>query len=189
MDETVHSWARHLPDLHAQGWKRLVRGVNDRRAAGRHPTIATVDDQGMPQARTVVLRAADPQAGILRVYTDRHAPKVAEVSARPHAALHIWDKDAHLQLRILARVAVRTGEPVADLWERIPEHARCNYGTLPGPARPIDEGLAYQRVPNFDDFAVLELTVESMELLHLGYVHRRARFERADDWAGQWLAP
>ena len=55
---------------------RLLRGVRDRRAPTRHPTLATVTPDGRPKARTVVLRAADKQAGILELHTDLHSAKV-----------------------------------------------------------------------------------------------------------------
>jgi pyridoxine/pyridoxamine 5'-phosphate oxidase len=63
MTTVLHPWAADLSDLHAQVWTRLMRGVRDRRASSRHPTLATVTPDGKPQARTVVLRAADISAG------------------------------------------------------------------------------------------------------------------------------
>ncbi len=185
----VHEWAASLEGLRDQVWKRLLRGVNDRRAAGRHPTLATVDAGGMPQLRTVVLRAADRQAATLRVYSDCNAAKVAQLAAHPSAGIHIWDRDAHLQIRVMAKAEVMTGEPMAPLWEKIPEHARCNYGTQPRPGEAIDEGLAYERIPRFEDFAVITLVIQEFDALHLGHQHRRALFRREDDWQGQWLAP
>ncbi len=189
MAAQVHEWAQSLESLHAQAWKRLLRGVNDRRAAGRHPTLATVDAQGTPQLRTIVLRSADPEASMLRVYSDCHAAKVAELRANPAAGVHIWDREAHLQIRAVAVASIVTGSSVAALWEKIPEHARCNYGTQPRPGTLLDDGLDYERIPAFEDFAVIELAIQQFDLLHLGHVHRRARFHRSDDWAGQWIAP
>ncbi|MFP3387127.1 pyridoxamine 5'-phosphate oxidase family protein, partial [Tritonibacter sp. SIMBA_163] len=54
----------------------MIRGVHDRHAPARHPTLATVSPAGMPQARTVVLRGADKQAATLTLYTDVHSDKV-----------------------------------------------------------------------------------------------------------------
>ena len=71
-----HPWASNLSEIYAQVWMRLLRGVRDRRAPTRHPTLATVTPDGRPKARTVVLRAADKQAGILELHTDLHSAKV-----------------------------------------------------------------------------------------------------------------
>lgn len=184
-----HDWARALDTLHAEAWQRLARGVADRRAAARHPTLATVDASGMPQARTVVLRAADRATATLRVYTDRLANKVKELQAHPHAALHVWDKSAHLQIRLLAEAVIHTGESVHATWEGLSEHARQCYGFSPASGDRLEDGLDYQKWPALEAFAVLQLSIQQMEVLHLGHRHRRARYRRCDDWAGHWLVP
>jgi len=109
MTEERHDWARSMDGLLEQAWKRLGRGVADRRAAARHPTLATVDADGWPQARTVVLRGADRAASQLTVYTDRKAGKVAELLHTPRAAVHVWDQTAHLQIRAVAEAVIHTG--------------------------------------------------------------------------------
>ena len=123
-----HAWAASLERLLDQAWKRLGRGVADRRAPARHPTLATVDRAGLPQARTVVLRSAEREPGILRLYTDRHANKVDELRANPHAALHVWDKIAHLQMRALCSAVVHTGASLEPVWAQLSTHARRCYG-------------------------------------------------------------
>ena len=76
MKADPHPWARDLSQLYADVWARLTRGVHDWHAPARHPTLATVTPEGRPQARTVVLRAADKAAGALDIYTDLHSSKV-----------------------------------------------------------------------------------------------------------------
>ena len=184
-----HPWATSLDGLLAQVWQRLLRGVKDRHAACRHPTLATLSASGWPEARTVVLRAADLQAGVLDVHTDLRSPKVAALTALPRAALHIWDPSAHLQIRISADVSILSGTAVAAIWERVPDPSRNSYGTEPAPGHPIPTALDYAKPADPASFAVLRCTVQRMDILHLGPQHRRAEFTRATDWAGQWLAP
>lgn len=116
-------WARSLDTLFDQAWTRLSRGVHDRHAAARHPTLATASARGRPQARTVVLRAADKGNGAILVYTDLQSHKVAELRISPFAALHIWDSSAHLQIRLAASVSILTGPDVAELWRNMPDRA------------------------------------------------------------------
>ncbi|MEX0448457.1 pyridoxamine 5'-phosphate oxidase family protein [Spiribacter sp. 221] len=189
MNPESHEWATSLPALHDQAWKRLRRGVADRRSAGRHPTLVTVDAEGGPQARTVVLRAADRKEATLRIYTDRHSDKVGEVQANPVAGLHFWDSAAHLQIRLQGNVSVLSGESVRAVWESLPDHARDCYGRDPAPGNVLDEALDYRKWSDLAAFAVMELTIQWMDILHLGRHHRRARFERSDGWAGQWVVP
>ncbi len=183
------AWADALESLYEQVWVRLQRGVNDRHAPGRHPALATVDAQGAPQIRTVVLRAADQDSATLQVYTDLYATKVNEIQAHPLTAIHIWDSVAHLQIRLQANAAIRTGTEVEANWERVTAHGRKCYGMSPAPGQPINAGLAYHKAVDRDAFAVIDLSVQAMDILHLGRQHRRARFERKSQWAGQWLAP
>lgn len=184
-----HPWAADLEPLLAQVWLRLVRGVNDRHASARHPTLATVSDAGWPEARTVVLRAASPDAGTLDIHTDLRSDKVAALRANPRAALHVWDAGAQLQTRAGALVEIIAGEGVAAIWARVPEPSRGGYGAMPAPGQPIAGAFAYERRADPACFAVLRLTVQTFDVLHLGPRHRRARFDRQNGWAGGWLAP
>lgn len=189
MATELHGWALELDGLRAQVWARLVRGVGDRHAAARHPVFATVAPDGTPEARTVVLRAADPLAATLDVHTDLRSAKVTALRLNPLAALHVWDDTAHLQTRITASVAVLSGEAVSALWLRVPETSQAAYGTMPAPGTAITAPLDYSKMPDPAAFAVLRCTVLAIDAVHLGPNHRRARFDRADDWRGQWLAP
>lgn len=184
-----HPWASALDSLHAQVWTQLVRGVSDRRAPARHPTFATVSPQGWPEARTVVLRAADPVAATLEIHTDLRSAKVAALRVNPRAALHVWEASAHLQIRITADVTILSGEAVAATWAKVPDPSRQSYGTKPAPGLPIAGALDYTKPADPDSFAVLRCRVQGLDIVHLGPHHRRARFDRADGWAGQWLAP
>lgn len=185
----LHPWAADLYEIYAQVWSRLLRGVRDRRAPTRHPTMATVTPDGRAKARTVVLRAADKQTSSLEIHTDLHSPKVIELISAPFASLHVWDTKAHLQLRLEANVTILKGEEVAEIWARVPELSRSSYGGSPAPGQPISQALAYNKVPDPESFAVLKLSVHTIDVLHLGELHRRARFERSDNWKGVWLAP
>ena len=189
MPTDPHAFALTLDGMIAQVWSMLQRGVHDRHAAARHPVLATVSADGLPQARTVVLRAADRAAGTLQVYTDLKSAKVADLRATPRAALHVWDSRAHLQIRLAAKVTILSGADVRAIWEKLPDPSRLAYGVDPAPGEPIDAALSYARHPDAPAFGVLHLEVQAMDVLHLGPDHRRAQFLRHDDWSGNWCAP
>ena len=184
-----HPWASELRTLHAHAWALLTRGVKDRRADTRHLTLATVTRDHKPQARTVVMRAADKLAGIIEVHTDLRSAKVAELYANSCACLHFWDKSAHLQMRLEARVTVLTGDKVKEIWARVPDASRLAYGGTPAPGQSLSNALDYTKTPDPAAFVVLRFQIEAMDLLHLGPEHRRGRYVRAEEWAGHWLTP
>jgi pyridoxine/pyridoxamine 5'-phosphate oxidase len=58
----------------------VARAGRGRRPAGpplAHPSLATVSPDGLPDARTVVLREVDPDQERLVFFTDARSPKVA----------------------------------------------------------------------------------------------------------------
>ena len=184
----MSDWFETLDGLHDRMWQRLGRGVADRHAPARQPTFATVRD-GWSETRTVVLRAARRENATLEVYTDATSDKIASLAQTPRAALHVWEDKQRLQIRLACEVTILTGEAVRDRWDAIPEAGRDSYGITPAPGTPIDDGLAYDKTPDFGAFAVLSCAIHHIDLVHLGERHRRAGYRREDGWRGQWRAP
>ena len=189
MKPNLQPWGSDLLELYSEIWKRLTFGILDRHAPARHPTLATTTAEGRPKARTVVLRAADKVAGTLDIHTDLRSAKVGELRATPFAALHVWDPLAHLQLRIEGQITISAGQDVAKIWEAVPAASRLSYGSTPAPGAPIAQALDYTKTADAGSFVVLRLEIETIDAVHLGPHHRRARFDRCDQWTGTWLAP
>lgn len=167
-------------DILDRVWRHLTRGVADRKHPARHPTLATMGPEG-PEARTLVLRGADREAGLLEMHTDLASPKVAQIRAEPRVAVHVWVPKDRLQIRMTARAEVSPGD--RDLFERLPEAAQANYGgAVPG-GTPGDEG---QSDPA--RFGVIRLHLTRIDALILDEPHRRAVFE-GPDWRGRPVAP
>lgn len=183
----MSEWFESLEGVLGRAWAMLIRGANDPKHAARTPTLATISATG-PQQRTLVLRQTDRDAGTLTLFTDRASAKVGELAADPRAALHIWDKRSQIQLRLAAMVSAAPGDP--KLWERMPEGARDVYGVEPPPGTTLEDPEAFERTSNAEKFLELKLTLTRIELVTLATdPHRRAEFQRADGWQGQWLAP
>lgn len=162
-------------------WRHLGRGAVDRKHPARHPTLATIGPDG-PEARTLVLRAADRATGTLDLHTDLASPKVAQIHAEPRVAVHVWVPKARLQIRARARAEVSQGD--AALFETLPAAARANYGgAVPGgpPGDPDTPGDPAR-------FGVIRLTLHRIDALALTDPHVRVVFE-APDWTGVPVAP
>ena len=171
------------------GWSLLERGVAEADHPMRLVALATVDAEGRPQARHVVLRAANRAEGWLELHTDLSTPKVAQIRRRPDATILAWSPEDRLQIRAEGRVDIRTGARVAALWQGVPPESRVSYGTRPNPGSPIAGPYDYAKPADPARFAVVRLTVRALDLVHLPDRHRRARYDRADGFAGTWLAP
>lgn len=188
------------------GWQLLVRAARDRRAPMHTPVVATVDVHGAPQARVMVLRAADRAAGTLRFHTDARSAKVQALADGGAVQVVAYDPGAKVQLRLSGRGTVETATAAAEsAWAQSQTRSLRCYMAPVAPGTAVDtptSGLppAWElAVPDRATatsngrahFAILQITLESLEFLYLAHAgHRRARFDRLPDrWQGQWLVP
>jgi pyridoxamine 5'-phosphate oxidase len=193
----------NLPAILAHAWQLLVRGGADRKSPVHTPVVCSVDEQGLPHARVMVLRKADPAAATLRFHTDARSPKVTQLDGSAVAVL-AYHAGEQVQLRISGTARVLTeGEPVDGIWNQSTLFARRCYlaehapGTpLPGPSSGLpawiegQQPTAEQIGPARANFATLWISVTSIDWLHLANSgHRRAVFRAEDGWAGAWVAP
>lgn len=185
----------------AEVWHCLGVGASARRSAFHHPTIATSGHDGAPRLRTMILRGVEPALRRLRFHTDIRAGKVAEIAANSHAAVHVYDPGMKLQVRMTGLAVISHGDHAArQAWQQSQPMSQACYGTRPAPGTPIGAGgdfaLPASHSPELAEgeanFAVLRITVETMETLYLAHGgHRRAIFA----WEGatlirkEWLAP
>lgn len=68
----------------------------------RFAQLATVDPEGHPRNRTIVVRELDPEG--LFFTADRHSAKVTQIEAESRAELCWYLRDARLQFRLSGRL-------------------------------------------------------------------------------------
>lgn len=184
-------------------WRLLVRGAADRRSPVHTPVVASVTAAGAPDARVMVLRAANRATASLRFHTDARSPKCAALDGRPVSVLGYHPGEA-VQLR-LSGVAEVIGEgaEVDAIWAASTPFARRCYLVEQAPGTAIEmpaSGLpawVEGRKPEPDDllparpnFAVVSVAVTAIDFLHLAQSgHRRALFLADDGWTGCWAVP
>lgn len=185
-----------LDEVRADAFRRLARGAANRRSPFHAPALATVDAQGKPSVRSVVLRGFDPATRVLTVHSDVRAAKIEEVRAEPHVMLHFWDAREQVQVRLWGRASLRLGEAARTDWARLHSASRATYAVVPTPGTSLDDpaDADRQRLPGaeaFFNFAVVEAVMDGLDWLHLSRAgHRRARFA----WLGgmetaAWVVP
>ncbi|TXN26000.1 pyridoxamine 5'-phosphate oxidase family protein [Methylobacterium sp. WL19] len=180
-------------------WRLLEDGPRLRRNAFHMPALATVDADGCPQVRTIVLREAERRTGILRFHCDRRSRKADEIAASGRAALHGYDSASKVQIRVSGPATLHTNDALADAaWDGSMTMSRVCYGVAPGPGTELTSGEGYS-LPETDaaiaagrpNFCAVQVSATRLEFLFLDRRgHRRAAWKRdGDGWAGTWLAP
>jgi hypothetical protein len=197
-------------------WKRLVVGAANRRSAFHQAVVATVDTDGAPEARIMVLRLIDRAERLAQLHTDQRSAKLDHLAREGRASLLFYDPGVRIQLRLGGRVRIHCGDDVAEAaWARSQRMSRLCYAAQIAPGAVIEapedalehldpdpsgesgageqgSGSEEQELGRgFENFAVLRFRIERMEWLSLAASgHRRARFALAGSHPiGQWLAP
>ncbi len=163
-------------ELSQRIWQELQRATQDRHHEWRTPVLASIGPSGEPQARTVVLRHADPDARQLTFYTDKRSPKVAELQASASMVLVFWSKRLSWQLRVQSTATVLTeGLKVDAVWDKLKQSpAAGDYLSTSAPGSPLHQHAGTESEDHH--LGILVADVVEMDWLELARTgHRRAR--------------
>jgi len=176
----------------------LAAGVKDRRSGFHTPAVATVNAQGAPAVRTVVLRRFEPAERMIAFHTDMRTRKPKEIAANAHIGVHFYDAGRKLQLRADCIARLEHGTDLARAaWDASRAMSRACYAQAVPPGDPLEHPGDYAQVTPLDDedafanFAVVRATILRLEWLYLSSKgHRRALFDwRSGALKSMWLAP
>lgn len=184
---------------------RIERASKDRRHPMHVPVVSTIDGNGAPQSRMMVLRAADTQGRWLRFHTDARSPKTWAGERPLPAQVLAYDPQDRIQLRLsgYARI-LRDGAEADAAWAESQLMSRRCYLTEGAPGRLVDSPMAeipphlIGKTPQAGEseagranFAILIFRFDAIDWLYLSHLgNRAARISWGD--AGQslsWLAP
>ena len=186
-----------LAGSQAHAWDMLVRGAKQAKAAFHTPSVATInleDGVSQPDIRTVVLRDCDRDAKTLRFNTDTRSNKIRQIAENPQAAMHFYDAQAKIQLRVKVTLVALQGPAYDTAWQNTRPMSRECYQVLQSPGAPVDapSDVSFDAAATddgADHFASIEARVHTIEWLYLAPKgHRRALFDIDAD-RQQWLVP
>ena len=194
---TTDSHPSNLSDILPLCWQHLGNGTKDRRSGFHYPTLATVDRDGKPKSRIVILREADATQKTLRFNADIRTSKWGEITHQTLVSLTFYDQPDKTQLRLEGMASLHTKDQIAQhAWDQSQRMSRVGYGAEPGPGAVIDnpEQFALPQTDaeidlGFSHFGTIIVHVTSIEWLYLKVRgNRRALFDLQADTA-QWLVP
>ena len=190
-----------------QAWEIIQNGLKDRHSPAHAPVVGTVDEQGAPQLRVMILRDVCRDTRTLRFNTDARSKKITQMRVNGTTSILIYDAASKVQIRLSGQAQVIVNGDVADTaWSQSTPFARRCYMAEASPGSEVSapsSGLPEWiegRQPNEDqlldarpNFATLLFKAERVEWLYLANVgHRRARWTWDDQrnlWDGRWLIP
>jgi pyridoxamine 5'-phosphate oxidase len=164
--------------------------------------LATVDADGMPDVRMVLLKEADRRGFVF--YTNAESEKGRQLAANPRAALVLHWKSLHRQVRVRGAVEQVSDAEADAYYESRPRDSRIG-AWASQQSRPLETRFALEKavalyaakyafgtVPRPPYWVGYRIIPEQMEFWHDKpfRLHDRVRFTRfGDGWARQRLYP
>jgi pyridoxamine 5'-phosphate oxidase len=175
-------------------WQLWGRSTVDRHSGFHTPVVTSVDADGNPQARTMILRAVDREARTMRFHTDVRSAKMNHWKFKPHVCVLGYDASKKIQLRVDGRVVLHITDAVADeAWKNSRPESRAAYGVKMSPGSVVDtpSGAPQPDAGGRENFAAVIAHVESLEWIYLNAEgNRRAIFSWANGvLKSNWLQP
>jgi pyridoxamine 5'-phosphate oxidase len=167
-------------------------------------TLATVDAEGKPHARTVLLKGLDERG--FSFFTNYESAKGHELMHQPHAALLFFWKELERQVRIEGMVEELSIEESDAYFASRPRGSRIGAWASPQSSVIADRRILEERVTHFSDqypgdevprpsfwggYRVLPLCIEFWQG-RPSRLHDRIRFRRESlqsPWERERLAP
>jgi pyridoxamine 5'-phosphate oxidase len=186
-------------------WQMLSEAAKDRRHPMHTVVVGTVAG-ALAQLRTVVLRRVDVDTRKLYFHTDIRSAKIEQIRSNGLLSWLAYDPGRRSQIRLSGPTILHHGNELArSHWASTQHHSRRCYLLADGPGRPVspdaspmDERLssfaysAEESEAGFDQFVVVETTVDSMEWYYtFNKGNRRAIFSYLDGQLkdSSWLTP
>jgi pyridoxamine 5'-phosphate oxidase len=180
-------------------WLPILRSALDAEYADRPriATLATIDFNRQPRARTVILRRIDDD-GALWIASDGHSDKNAHLRNRDDAELVLYLPTSREQFRIFGRCKViGSGEDESfrqQFWQALSDAARAMF-FWPTIEQPVTENqpvptAAPATTPMPDNFELIALRPEQVEHLTTASIpHRRTRWRAHTNWRPEPINP
>ena len=184
-----------LETIHDDVWQWLASALVERDHPMRTPALATVDSDGSPRARVVVLRSVEPEASTLEFHTDTRSPKFASLRERPAVAWLFYDPRTLLQVRAEGLATLHTDDALADAsWARTNLASRVPYMASVPSGEVVESVAPGVRIRDAEHseqgrpfFCAVRCVIRRLDILQLHPDgHRRIEVVGAST---RWLAP
>lgn len=172
-------------------WNALESGANDPDSGFHCLTIASVDQLGKPQARTVVLRGVDRVTRTLEFHTDMRSPKWPALKINPDVTVLGYSDKTQLRLQGAVELHGAHSAVAEAAWQKLSQRTQQTYaGAAPGSNtynHPNNGGNAE------DNFGVMLIQISQLDWCHLAREHNQRAlldYNSAGELGGcKWVNP
>jgi hypothetical protein len=180
-----------LREIDTACWQQLETGSREPDSGFHFLTLASIDQQGKPQARTLVLRSVDREKRTLEFHTDMRSPKWQALAVNPDVTVLGYSAKTQLRLHGMVELHAAHSAVAEAAWQRLSHRTQQTYaGAAPG----SDIGSPSKNTGNAEDhFGVLIIQITQLDRCLLARENnQRALLNYRSDGAltnSKWVHP
>lgn len=194
-----------IADILTSIFTLLDDAANNRKSPMHTPIVASIDLDGAPNQRVMVLREFDRERNILRFHTDIRSPKVAEIGSNNNVSIAFYDAQKRVQLKLYGKAEILSdADQATEAWLQTDTMGRRVYLCDPGSGAKSNmatSGIAEElqsRRPTLEEsemgrknFAIIIIKIDKIDWLSLSSKgNKAASFRRVNNgWDSHWLIP
>ena len=178
-----------LSDIFKSYINEIKFGYLKRKHPFRYCCLGSVFEN-TPRLRTVVLRDMTDSYELI-FFTDSRSEKVGQFLSNPNAEVLFYHPKKLLQIKAAGTISILTeNERLKYYQNKIQGPSINDYITKEPPSTPLKNPDLVEYNEEKINFCVLLLKIDVLEGLQLKRPnHIRSRFERVNDWKGEFLVP
>ena len=191
-----------LDEILEQVWKAILVGIKDGSSSFHISTISTINIQGYPSSRSVVIRNLNQSKRIISFNTDIRSNKWKELEKNSQLELHFYDNKLKIQIRISGTAKLHHNDLEWEkAWNKSEEMSKICYSSRFPPSSKIDDPMETDNlIKNIKreqiekgkkNFGRINVKINKIDWLYLHHTgHRRALFKFHRNYIDMsWVAP
>ena len=190
-------------------YTRVANLLHGGLVTARHPfhicCLSTINPEGFPEARFLVLRAVNLKSKNFLFHTDLRSNKINSIKLNPNAEGVFYDKESKIQLRIPVKIEIHSQNEISlKQWSLLPKYSKLCYANHYAPGDvlqdPADNNINYSQISDkegllesgYINFCVLVCHFNRIEYLYLsaqGHIRALISWSDNDEMSLKYLAP
>ena len=173
----------NLSNLEEKVVELLTHGANFKKSDFHAPTLSTISEKNIPNARIIILRDFFYPTWQLLFHSDKRSKKIYEIKRISNLCLVFYDKKEKIQLRVMGEGKILKN--YNNSWQQLGTFSKYNYASYkdPGdtsevPTSGINDEFKNDSSKSFKNFSTILVSINLIDWLYLSKLgNRRAEIK------------
>lgn len=178
-----NNFYNNLSNVEKKVVELFTNGANLKQSDFHTPTLSTISQKNIPNARTIILRDFFHPAWQLLFHSDKRSKKNYEIKKISNLSLVFYDKKEKIQLRVIGKGKILKN--YNNSWQKLSTFSKYNYASYKDPGETSEfptSGIndEFKNDPNksFKNFSTILVNINLIDWLYLSNLgNRRAEIK------------